>query len=95
MSDYLPNITTGGTTTGPLINPISGATGIPWFGIYPPPQPLKSSHCPFCTPRCPHGFPADDQPAFVPLTPWQSPFYISSPITGPTTAGATVTYTSH
>jgi hypothetical protein len=35
-----------------------------WFSVplYPLPQqptPLKSSSCPYCTPRCPHGFIAD------------------------------------
>jgi hypothetical protein len=35
------------------------------------PLPPKSSICPFCTPRCPHGYPADVAPT-QPVITWSN-----------------------
>jgi len=47
----------GGAVTATGGGIVSGAVG----PMYQPP-PRKSSACPTCTPRCPHGYPADAQP---------------------------------
>jgi hypothetical protein len=51
----------GGTIT-------TGGTGISTVQTWTYPAPNRSSQCPHCTPRCPHGYPADQiaRPHFVP-----------------------------
>lgn len=60
-----------GIIEGISIPPVTGTSGTSytWY-----PVPNKSSACPHCTPRCPHGYPADQ----VAQQPFVSPFFWST-----------------
>lgn len=54
----------------------------------------KSSSCPYCTPRCPHGYPADVAPfypaPFYPATPWVTITNVAGDSVHPVNGGSTV-----